>query len=55
MPIPIPKKHTGHLMGRKKEILLAVVLVLVATYLLYDAFDWRGKKMPWPASGLFWG
>jgi hypothetical protein len=55
MPL-LPKKHNGHLVQKRwPEIVVALVLVLVATYLLYDAFDWRGKKMPWPASGLFWG
>jgi hypothetical protein len=54
MPIPMPP-HKGHLMPRNWELFTALVAVLFATYLLYDAYDWRGKQMPWPLSGLFWG
>jgi hypothetical protein len=55
MPIPLPKPKRHIIAHRGTEIFIAIVLALTATYLIYDAFDWRGKKMPWPASGLFWG
>lgn len=43
-------KPHGHFMrDRKSEIILGLVLFLVGCILLYDAFDGRGKKMPWPA------
>ena len=54
MPIPMPK-HPRQIMPRGWELFLALVFVLAATFLLYDAYDWRGKNMPWPLSGLFWG
>lgn len=38
--------------SRPKEIVLGFLLVIVGCYLLWDAFDNRGKKMPWPVSGL---
>ena len=46
-------KPHGHLIkDRKIEIFLGVILFLVGALLLYDAFDSRGKKMPWPVSAL---
>jgi hypothetical protein len=43
----------GHLIeSRPKEILLGLALFIIGCALLYDAFDNRGKKMPWPAGGL---
>jgi hypothetical protein len=54
MPIPMPRVK-GHVMPRGWELFFALVFVLMATYLLYDAYDWRNKQMPWPLSGLFWG
>ena len=27
-------------------------MFLLGCFLIYDAYDARGKKMPWPASGL---
>lgn len=51
----IGKHHTGTLMkSRALEIIIALTLVLAATYLIFDAFNWRGKDLPWPLSGLFW-
>lgn len=38
--------------NRKTEIAVGLLMFLVACFLLYDAFDARGKRMPWPASGL---
>jgi putative Mn2+ efflux pump MntP len=46
-------KRSGHFMkNRKGEIILGLVLVVVGCLLLWDAFDNRGKKMPWPGGGL---
>lgn len=43
-------KPDQHFMkNRKAEIILGLILFLVGALLLYDAFDARGKKMPWPA------
>jgi hypothetical protein len=47
------KPSGGHLMkSRGKETALGLALVIVGCFLLWDAFDNRGKKMPWPMSGL---
>lgn len=40
------------LKNRLTEIVLGSVLALIGLCLLWDAFDGRGKKLPWPASGL---
>lgn len=46
-------KPRGHFMeNRRAEIVLGVLLFLIGGCLLWDAFDGRGKKLPWPASGL---
>lgn len=46
-------KPTGHFIkDRKREMVLGAVLFLVGALLLYDAFDARGKKMPWPAGAI---
>lgn len=46
-------KPHGHLIeSRRKEIFLGLLLALFGGMLLWDAFDGRGKKMPWPASGM---
>jgi hypothetical protein len=43
----------GHfIQNRMTEICIGLVLVIAGCFLLKDAFDNRGKKMPWPASGL---
>lgn len=56
MPVPGFKKPKRHaIQSRTAEIIVALVFLGVATYLMYDAFDWRNKDMPWPLSGLFWG
>jgi hypothetical protein len=46
------KPHGHFIQNRKKEIVIGVVLFLVGALLLYDAFDARGKKMPWPAGAV---
>lgn len=41
----------GHFMdNRGKEILVGAVLSIIGLVLLWDAFDGRGKKLPWPVS-----
>lgn len=46
-------KPKGHfLKNRRTEIMLGAILFLVGALLLYDAFDARGKKMPWPAGAI---
>jgi hypothetical protein len=40
---------------RQAEILLGFLITAIGGLLLWDAFDNRGKKLPWPLSGLaFW-
>lgn len=48
----IRKPGQHYMKNRKAEIALGIVLFLVGCLLLYDAFDARGKKLPWPAGGL---
>jgi hypothetical protein len=46
-------KPEGHFFkNRRMEILIGAILFLAGCLLLYDAYDARGKKMPWPAGGL---
>lgn len=35
--------------NRQTEVAVGLVLFVFGAYLLWDAFDGRGKKMPWPA------
>jgi hypothetical protein len=45
--------HKGHFIKDKKtEVVLGLLLFIIGCILLWDAFDNRGKKMPWPAGGL---
>jgi len=46
-------KPSGHFINnRKAEIILGIILFLAGALLLYDAFDARGKKMPWPGGAI---
>lgn len=46
-------KSRGHFIpDRKTEIIVGLVVALIGLMLLWDAFDGRGRKMPWPASGM---
>lgn len=38
--------------NRGAEIWIGILLFLVGALLLYDAFDARGRKLPWPASAI---
>lgn len=46
-------KPSGHFIGnRKTEIVIGIILFLVGALLIYDAFDGRGKKLPWPMGAI---
>ena len=46
-------KPTGHFINnRKTEIILGAVMFLLGALLLWDAFDGRGKKLPWPLGAV---
>jgi hypothetical protein len=45
-----PKGH--YINSRRTEIAVGLLLFVVGCFLLWDAFDNRGRKMPWPAGGL---
>lgn len=45
------KKPRGHLIeNRMIELAVGVIMFTLASYLLWDAFDGRGKSVPWPIS-----
>lgn len=46
------KPHGNFIKNRRVEITLGLFLFLFGAWLLYDAFDARGKKMPWPAGAI---
>lgn len=37
---------------RKVEILVGLVFFAIGALLIYDAFDRRGKKVPWPGGAI---
>jgi hypothetical protein len=46
-------KPRGHFIkNQTTEILVGAFIFLLGCLLLFDAFDARDKKMPWPLSGL---
>jgi len=46
-------ERKGHFIrDRKWELIFGFALSLVGLLLLWDAFDGREKKMPWPLSGM---
>jgi hypothetical protein len=46
-------KPHGHLIeDRKVEIIFGLLFAVVGCLLLWDAFDGRGKKLPWPTNVL---
>jgi hypothetical protein len=48
-----PLKPKGHWMKSQGwEMALGLLVVVIGCTLLWDATDNRGRKMPWPASGL---
>jgi hypothetical protein len=49
----LPRGKSGHfLKSRTAEIWLGIILFLAGALLLYDAFDARGKKIPWPGGAI---
>lgn len=51
---PLSQKLKGnHLIrDRNTEILVGLLLFVIGSVFLYDAFNARGKDLPWPASVL---
>jgi hypothetical protein len=46
-------KPKGHfIQNRMLEILVGVVLFMAGALLVYDAYDGRGKKLPWPGGAI---
>lgn len=43
-------KH--YLKSRKTEIAIGFVALVIGSVLLWDAFDNRGKPLPWPLSAF---
>lgn len=37
---------------QRTEMVIGFFLAIVGLILVWDAFDNRGKKLPWPLSGL---
>lgn len=49
----VVKPGGGHFIkNRKLEILIGTILFLVGALLVWDAFDGRGKKLPWPLGAV---
>lgn len=47
-------KPNGHFIAnRKTEIWLGVMLFIVGSFLLWDAYDGRGRTAAWPISTIF--
>lgn len=47
------KPNGGHLIkDRRTELFLGFLLFFVGALLLYDAFNGRGKPLPWPTNKL---
>jgi hypothetical protein len=47
-----PKPNQHWINSKGWESVIGLVLVIIGCVLLWDAFDNRGRKMPWPAGGL---
>lgn len=46
-------KPQGHFMAsRSWQITIGIALFLIGALLVYDAFDGRGKKIPWPLGAI---
>lgn len=47
------KPNGGHFIQKRSvEIIIGLILFMAGCLLLYDAFDSRGKKMPWPGGAI---
>ena len=48
-----PLKPKGHwIKSQGTEILVGLVILVIGCMLVWDGTDNRGRKLPWPASGL---
>lgn len=47
-----PGKNHHWIKSQGWEGAIGVIFLVLGCMLLWDAFDNRGRKMPWPASGL---
>lgn len=46
-------KPSGHFIGdRRVEIFIGLILFFTGALMLWDAFDGRGKKVPWPGGAI---
>lgn len=45
-------RKTHLIEDRKTEIFVGLLLFLIGAVLIYDAFDRRGKKVPWPGGAI---
>jgi hypothetical protein len=44
-------KARGHfIQDRRKEIFVGILLFFIGALLMYDAYEARGKPIPWPAN-----
>ena len=51
--MPPGMSRNAHLIkDRKTEICVGLLLFLIGAVLIYDAFDRRGKKVPWPGGAI---
>jgi hypothetical protein len=52
--VAFPKNLRQHhlMQNRRMEIALGLLAFVIGCILIYDAYDARGKRLPWPASGL---
>lgn len=46
------QKHGHFIQSRGTEATIGFILAIVGMILIWDAFDSRGKKLPWPLGGL---
>jgi uncharacterized membrane protein HdeD (DUF308 family) len=47
------RPHGGHFMkDRHVEIFIGVLLFITGCIMLWDAFDNRNKKLPWPGGAI---
>lgn len=51
-PLSSELKRHHLIQNRRLEIGIGILFFLIGAILVYDAYDARGKKVPWPASML---
>lgn len=52
MPLETPKPLKKHYMPRGWEMFLGFAFALIGIWLLWEAYDNRGGKAPWPLSAF---